>query len=264
MLSINDLSSSSFPPTPIIEKHQGIYVVRDDYLVGGTKSIVLDSFLDKTMNEYVYASPVYGGFQIALSAYCQQHGKKATIVCAQRKKLHPNTIQCIQLGANIIQVPYGYLTVIEKYAREYCLQNQKEKGNTWFIQKIVFGANSPENHLLIAHRMKQVLQQLEKEPNEIWCAVGSGTLLQGILQAVPNHIEVKGVQVGSFISNHLLSLYSNLTLIPYPKSFEYESKYTCPFPSMPNYDLKAWEICCCEYQKKTFQENKIVLFWNVL
>ena len=54
-----------------IEKHYDINILRDDLLIGGTKSILMSSLDNEThINEFVYASPVYGGFQIALSAYC--------------------------------------------------------------------------------------------------------------------------------------------------------------------------------------------------
>ena len=98
-----------------IEQHKGVNVLRDDLLTGGTKSILIPSIIGDDL-EYVYASPVYGGFQIALSAYCQSVNKKATIFCAKRKEMHPNTLKCIEYGAKVVEVPYGYLTVVEKHA----------------------------------------------------------------------------------------------------------------------------------------------------
>lgn len=62
-----------------IEQHKGVNVLRDDLLTGGTKSILMPSIIGDDL-EYVYASPVYGGFQIALSAYCQSVNKKATTI----------------------------------------------------------------------------------------------------------------------------------------------------------------------------------------
>ena len=54
-----------------IEPHFGIKVLRDDLLPGGTKSILMTSIIGEA-EEYVYGSPVYGGFQIALAEYCNQ------------------------------------------------------------------------------------------------------------------------------------------------------------------------------------------------
>ena len=233
-----------------IEQHYGIYVLRDDLLDGGTKSILLEGIEKQypQVIEYVYASPVYGGFQIALSAYCKKKGLKSTIFCAQRKIKHSNTLKCMENGSNIMEIYPGYLSVIEKRAIDYCGKKQN-------IHKFVFGANTSENINKITERAKKVIQQLKREPDEIWVAVGSGTLVKGILQAV-NNSKVYGVLVGAnFEYNH-----PNLTLIKYPKSFEIESRMKVEFPSMANYDRKALELCLSHDRNP----NIDVLFWNVL
>lgn len=228
-----------------IEKHNGVNVLRDDLLNGGTKSILMPTLITNNYNEFVYASPVYGGFQIALSAYCKSIGKKATIFCAKRKEKHYNTLKCIENGANIIEVPYGYLSVVEKHAKDYCLITG--------AKKLLFGAKTIENQLVIANRMKDIINKLGKEPDEIWCAIGSGTLIESILLGTKT-ANVYGVQVGAeYIGKH-----ERLTVLKYPKSFDKLSKFNANFPSMPNYDLKAFELCVKHKQLKD------VLFWNVL
>jgi hypothetical protein len=237
----------SFPI--VIEEHYGIHVLRDDLLNGGTKSILMNHIDKPNITEFVYASPVYGGFQIALSAYCKSVGKKATIFCAKRINKHNNSLKCIEYGANVIEVPFGYLSVVEKTAREYC-HNKKN------VEKIIFGAKSDENKKIISDRVKQVLEQFK--PDEIWCAIGSGTLISSILMTVDESIKVYGVQVGAeFIPD---KEYPNLTIFKYPKSFDKESKIIIDFPSTPNYDKKAFEICLTN----NINSNKKILFWNVL
>lgn len=285
----------------VIEKYKnqtGIYVLRDDLLPGGTKSILIDSLVlnHDDVDEFVYASPCYGGFQIALSIFCKNNNKKATIFCAERKIRHPNTEICIQNGANIVEVPYGYLSVVEKHSREYIRDSTLQKKKSISINskggvlgeplvplKIAFGANSPENINIIASRAKRVIELFSKmygtPPDEIWCAVGSGTLISGIIQAVAEiqvvwttcrkgsccPLKIYGVQVGKEFKG---SNSPNVTILVYPKPFEYASKLKVNFPSMPNYDLKAFELCL-EHNKnksndKNIDENKKVLFWNVL
>jgi hypothetical protein len=233
--------------SPVIQDHYGIKVVRDDLLPGGTKSILMKSIDDPSINEFVYASPVYGGFQIAIAMYCKSVNKKATIFCAKRNIMHANTRKCIEHGATIIEVPYGYLSVVEKKAREYCSGKPA-------THKIIFGAATIENKLLIKDRVLAAISTLGQEPDEIWCAVGSGTLISAILMAVSNKVKVFGVQVGADFKEE----YPNLTIIKYPKTFDKESKLNIDFPSMPNYDLKAFELCLQSKGKGT------VLFWNVL
>ena len=232
---------------PIIKDHYGIKVVRDDLLPGGTKSILLASIDSPHINEFVYASPVYGGFQIAISIYCKSVGKLATIFCAKRNILHANTLKCIEHGASVIEVPYGYLSVIEKKAREYCAGKPA-------THKIIFGASTAENKILIKNRVLEAIKTIGQEPDEIWCAVGSGTLISGILLAVSEKVKVFGVQVGA----EFKEVATNLTIIKYPKTFDKESKLKIDFPSMPNYDLKAFELCIRQ------RGGGLVLFWNVL
>jgi len=227
-----------------IEKYNNINVLRDDLLPGGTKSIFMEHILDSTQSEYVYASPVYGAAQLALSSYCQKAGKKATIFCAQRKQLHPNTQRCIELGANIQQVPYGYLNVVQSRAKKYSEENN--------CQLLAFGLDTELSRSLIAQRTQQVIEHLGYEPEEIWCALGSGVLTEGIL-AGTTHSKIKAVQVGKEYTNK----HSRLEVIAYPKSFEKISTYPADFPSTANYDLKAWEIC-----NQQVNSDK-VLFWNV-
>ena len=227
-----------------IEEYNGIKVLRDDLLIGGTKSILMP-YIIKDAEDYVYASPVYGGFQIALSAYCKSVGKKATIFCAKRKVRHPNTLECLNYGANIKEIDYGYLNVIEKKARDYCEMNGAVKLN--------FGAKDEKNINIIANRVKEVIRFLGKEPVEIWCAVGSGTLLEGILKGSDTAL-INGVVVGKDYSNNN----KRVRLYKYHKSFDKVSNFKADFKSMKNYDLKAFEYC------EKYKHSNDVLFWNVL
>lgn len=227
-----------------IETHHGVKVLRDDLLPGGTKSILMPFIIGQAA-EYVYSSPVYGGFQIALSEYCKHVGKKATIVCAKRQKLHSNTKYCLSIGANIIEVKCGYLSVVEKRAREYAEQSG--------AVKIVFGANTIENKNIIAKRVKEVINEIGNEPKEIFCAIGSGLLVESIIQATET-AKVYGISVGKDYTNK----HERLKVIKHHLGFDKESKFVAGFRSMPNYDLKAFEYCLMN------RETDDTMFWNVL
>jgi 1-aminocyclopropane-1-carboxylate deaminase/D-cysteine desulfhydrase-like pyridoxal-dependent ACC family enzyme len=230
-----------------IDIYNGVYVLRDDLLTGGTKSRFLPSLLDPNYEEFVYASPVYGGFQIALASVCLEIGKKATIFCAKRKTPHRNSIRVKNLGGNVMQVKSGYLSVVEKRARDYC--------EAVGAKKLVFGANDPKAIESISETMKEISNLLGFEPDQIFLPVGSGTLLKGVVKGT-KEAKIFGVQVGKEFEDKVSN---RVAIIKYPKPFDYESKYKSPFPSCSNYDLKAWEIC-----EKMKNKNKRVLFWNVL
>jgi hypothetical protein len=232
----------------LIERHSNIDVLRDDTLPGGTKSTFLHLLLDLKKHYFVYASPVYGGFQIALAAYCKSIGKQAVIFCPKRKTPFINSLKAKEAGAVVYQVPYGYLSNCQSKARDFAAAHN--------AQLLNFGADYPAAINSIAERMQAVTAWLKKEPDEIFCAAGSGTLLKGIIQGTANAV-IYAVQVGADLKLSLQGI-DRVKILKYHKPFEAESKAKAPFPSCTNYDLKAWEYCL-QYKK-----TGSTFFWNVL
>lgn len=228
-----------------IEQHNGIYVLRDDLLPGGTKSVFLGQLLDMSKQCFVYASPVYGAMQIALATYCSSIGKQAVIFCAKRKTPHPNSLKAKEAGGMVYQVPYGYLSNCQSKAKQYAAENNG--------QYIEFGGNCPAALEAISKRMRSITAQLGFEPDVIYTVVGSGTLLKGIIAGTDN-ARIVGVMVGAEYEEPMPS---RVELRRYPKKFEEESNIRSPFPSCKNYDLKAWEHCMID------RPAGKVLFWNV-
>lgn len=224
-----------------IDVYKNLLILRDDLLIGGTKSIFIPHILEKGIKEYVYASPVEGGFQLALS---KNLGKQATIFVAKRNTMHDNQKEILDNGSKVIEVPFGYLSNVESKARHY--SEAENKGR----KLIEWGGSTYVD--LITYRAKQVLKKTGPV-DQIWCAVGSGTLMQGIMAAVPPTTQVYGVQVGAKYSG---KTYPNLHIIEYPRPFKYESKLELPFQSNANYDRKVIEIALEKARGKA-------LMWNV-
>ena len=220
-----------------IQTYNGIDVLRDDLLVGGTKSLLMNQ-LSTSVKEYVYVSPVYGALQIGLSDWCNKNDIKCTIISAKRKNRHPNTNKAEELGSKIIEVPYGYMVVLNKVKRDYLLSNPS-------AMEIPFGLDTEESRDIIAERSK-VLDTYD----EVWCAIGSGVLVEGILRGTTK-VKVKGVVVGKEYHNN----HQRLEIYHYHKPFDKLAKKP-PFPSVRNYDAKAWEYCIKHHTLNTF-------FWNV-
>src|SRR5690554_4982617 len=104
---------------PIVREHDGLLVVRDDLFPGGTKARYLARLFDAA-DEVVYATPAEGGAQTALAECARQAGKRATLFVAKRAKPHPRALLAKRLGAKVYQVRPGYLSVVQKRARDYC------------------------------------------------------------------------------------------------------------------------------------------------
>jgi hypothetical protein len=225
---------------PVVTHHGGIAVVRDDLFPGGTKARFLPVlYLDA--DEVVYASPCEGGAQTALAHTAAALGKRATIFVAKRKQPHDRALEAKRVGAKVMQVPNGYLNVVQARAREYCQRTGAKLAP--------FGVNLPEAIETIAAAARAT----GLEPDEVWCASGSGVLARSLARAWPNarrHV----VQVGrDLTASEVQGATIHKASLPFSKAIQGQP----PFPSCPHYDAKAWQIC------KARHGAGLVLFWNV-
>jgi hypothetical protein len=228
---------------PTIELHQAgaktIKVVRDDLLVGGTKQAAIMSIIDGMQShELVYASPRQGYAQIAVAAACKAVGKRAVLFVAASNQLHDRTRKAQQLGSQIHQVPFGYLSVVQSRARKYCADHGAEL--------LPFGLNQPAMIEAIAAR---ALSLSITPPQEVWSVAGSGTLQKGLQMAWPD-AAFFAVQIGKQPDA------GKAQIIVAPERYEQSAKIKPPFPSCDNYDAKAWQFIV-----KSASDG--ALFWNV-
>ena len=237
-------SSIKLPP-PVIVEHEGIKVVRDDLLDGGTKrrgfNVYVESFPE--VNEWVYASPRQGYAQLSLAYACKDLGKKATVTIPKGEH-YWLTDEAIRMGANIIEVPMGYLTNIQAKAKKYV---EEHEGSAL----VPFGGDHP----IIIEAMKNVALSLNIEPpKEIWTVMSSGVLSRGLQLAWPN-AKVYGVQIGHNTTEREIGRAQTMRS-KYKFNQECKEQDRPPFPSSLTYDSKAWEFI-----KKHASEG--ALFWNV-
>jgi threonine dehydratase len=217
-----------------------VLVVRDDLFPGGTKARFMPVLFEKA-DEAVYASPAEGAAQSALATVAKRLGKRATIFVAARAKLHDRTLEAARIGARVVPVRPGYLSVVQARAREYCARTG--------AALVPFGVDMPEAIALIA----EAARSTGLKPDEVWCAGGSGVLARALASAWPmarRHV----VQVGRELTTARVH---GATVHPYGLDFSRKARSQPPFPSDPHYDAKAWEICTAR------KGPGRVLFWNV-
>ena len=237
-------SSIKLPP-PIITEHDGIKVVRDDLLDGGTKRRGFNVWVESNpdIQEWVYASPRQGYAQLSLAYACKDLGKKATVTVPKGTR-YWLTDEAEKLGCNIIEVPMGYLTNIQSKAKKY-VQETEGAG------LVPFGGDHP----IIIEAMKNVALSLDIEPpKEIWTVMSSGVLSRGLQMAFPN-AKVYGVQIGHNTTEREIGRAKTFRS-KYQFQQECKEEDRPPFPSSLTYDSKAWEFI-----KKHASEG--ALFWNV-
>jgi hypothetical protein len=233
---------------PIVEEHDGIRVVRDDLLAGGTKRRAFNMYVASRpdVKEFVYASPRQGYAQLSLAYACRDMGVKCTVTVPKGKR-YWLTDDAENLGCKIIEVPMGYLTNIQHKARVYCEENE--------AHLIPFGGDHP----IIVEAMCRAGMSLDsikhfEHPKEVWTVMSSGVLSRGLQKAWPN-AKFYGVQIGH-----------NSTEREIGRAETFHSKYKfqqeCkkderpPFPSSLTYDSKAWTFI-------KEHATKGALFWNV-
>ena len=231
-------------PAPVIEEHEGFFIVRDDLLGGGSKVRFADYLIQSQpeIEEWVYgSSPATGYAQISLSCLCRKYGKKAIVFMAERAmdKLHDYQLRAIEEGAIMNWVPNGMLSVTEKRARDYV----QESPNNRRLLPIGF------DHPSVIASVTRVALRCDVRPNEVWTVGSSGTLTRGLQQAWPD-ASFHCVAVGHKGDYGRAKVYH--CEIPFNK----ETKVKPPFPSAPTYDAKAWE-----FMKKYASPG--ALFWNV-
>lgn len=227
-------------PDPVVVEHDGIHVVRDDLAGGGTKARFMVKLFEKA-DEIVYATPAEGGAQSALAWAAKVTGKRATLFVAKRAQPHPRALMAKSLGATVYQVAPGYLTVVRKRAQDYCAATGAVHAP--------FGLNTPEAIQTIA----AAAQSTGLEPDEVWCASGSGVLARSLALAFPKarrHV----VQIGRTLTPDEVA---GATIHIHPLAFGQVCRKRPPFPSDPHYDAKAWEIA------KARRGAGLVMFWNV-
>lgn len=258
---------TAFPIT--VEVHNNVWVVRDD-LIGGTKSIYAGRIIDDhPADEYVLATNPEGTMPIFMAKACAERGKAFTLVTGKRKVLHHNTERVIELGGKVIFVEVNaFLSHLQAVARRHCEGKAVgvEHHTSFDLVRahkqhlVAFGGNYQFAIKSIAERMQQVTHKLGFEPDEIFCAVGSGTLLRGLLHGTL-FSRLIGVMVGQAHTVEEFDPYSagrGLTLLRHPLKYQQRSKVVAPFPANANYELKAWDFCLAHRNA-----DVKTLFWNV-
>lgn len=192
-------------------------------------------------DEVVYASPAEGGAQTALATVAAQLGKRATIFVAKRAKPHARALMAKRLGAKVLQVEPGYLSVVQARARAYCAARGAKLAP--------FGVDMPQ----AITTMAAAASASGVEPDEVWCASGSGVLARSLAMAWPKARRCV-VQVGRELSDADVA---GARVYKSPLGFSQAIKDRPPFASDPHYDAKAWPIL------KRHHGPGIVLFWNV-
>lgn len=228
-----------------LDGHARIKVLRDDLLEGGSKVRIVP-FIVGDAREVVFGGPFCGGAPHALSVWARDAGRKCTLFFAARRDLHRRQKAAIANGASLQFVEPGYMTVVQKRARDYA-----QAAGAMFLP---LGLDVPEGRAALLEFAGRVRQRTGT-PNEVWCATGSGMLAQCLASAFPD-AQIRAIAVGLASRHARQSLAANITMEPSGVPFDRNISAAAPFPICGHYEAKAWRRCASEARGSA-------LFWNV-
>ena len=197
-----------------------------------------DLLTDLGGTEFVFGGPAQGYAQLALAYACRDIGARATYFVAKRNELHPFTAEAQSVGANIVEVPHGRLSVVQARARTYC----EETGATF----LPLGFDLPG----FVSRLTDAARTFPLQPCDVWCVAGSGALSRALHAAWPD-ARHHAVRIG--FEPHPAPEAEQFVA---PEPFAKVAEEPPPFPSCANYDAKAWRFF------SRFAKDGAV-FWNV-
>lgn len=249
----NETAKSNAPwwweAPPIIETHEGVRVVREDLLDGGSKIRFLPHIVGGA-KEIVFGGPFCGGAPYALSVWGRRMGVAITLFYAKRAELHWRQRAAFRNGATLYQVPAGRMAVVQHRARRYAA----DRGALFLpLGFDVKDATDPFEAVMAD------VAASEPSIEEVWCATGSGMLARCLGAAFPR-ARVFGVVVGLRSRNKAQDFPGNVTLVDCPYDFAERCGAPVPFNACANYEAKAWE----QLKARSRAAPGRVLFWNVL
>lgn len=242
------------PPLVVISEQvdkRTFHIIRDDKLIGGTKQRMLQPIIENNpCKEFVYAGPVYGYAQIALSYVTSKLNKKATLFLATHRPRTKLTQKAAKYNPKIVEIgKRARLKDVQREAEEY-VKGKKQEDKVCLIP---FGLGGDKYVNILADQIKKA-NTIEIHPKRMWLVAGSATVLNALYKVYPNtffHV----VQVGKKIWPDQMDLSRTKLYISDQKFWE-TAHIQPPYPTVKTYDAKVWKFVL-----KYGQDGDYV--WNV-
>jgi hypothetical protein len=258
-----------------------VYVVRDDLLPGGTKQRIMEAMFDSEIacrgkaipqggviysaddaaaianlspikndiHEFVYAGPVQGYAQIAISqvaADCKKRGKnyRATLFLENKNK-SALTRRAATYGPKIVEVPRVGLWELRDAAKEYVDDINKKNVNRsdksvpkTHVYLFKLGLFSETCLRILANQIRDAWGDNHR-PHTMWLVAGSATILNSLYLVFPDTF-FNVVQVGKKILPDQINPKKTKLYIS-DERFSMVARIQPPYPTVATYDAKLWK-----------------------
>ena len=226
---------------PIITIHDGVRVVRDDFITG-TKVRGGDCLVSTIKEDTIaYVQPRTGLAGVSLLDVAKRHGKKVRLYMPSSKQISHHQACCIERGADVSFHRIAAMPNLNKIAQE-----DAKKNGFYFVPLGL-------KHKMVTAGLVKVAREIP-EPDEVYTVVSTGVLTRALQIAWPN-AKFTAVAVAR---NMKAGESGKAKIISAPEAFtkSIKEEEMPPFPSIGTYDAKAWR-----YIPKHTGKN--ILFWNV-
>jgi hypothetical protein len=196
-----------------------------------------------------------------VAALCAMHPDLKAIVSypVSNKRPRPSAvIEAERLGAILVPVPSNRIAIC------YAMARRRIEALGGYM--LPFGLECEEAVDAIAD-VAATLDKTVYANGTIVLSCGSGVTLAGLINGLPARPKkLIGISSGrsleailTCLHRHCAQLPSYLELHPAILPYARELIYPCPFPSHPNYDLKAWQYL----EQNLPKLSDPILFWNI-
>jgi len=229
---------------PVVNMHDGVRVVRDDYLVGSKVrgGDCLISSLDSRIDTIVYVQPRTGLAGVSILDVAKRHGKDVMLFMPSSKKISHHQACCIERGAKFQFHRIAAMPNLNAIAKKWA----SERKNAFFVPLGL-------KHEMVTAGIVKTASKI-REPEEVYTATSTGVLTRALQIAWPN-AKFHSVCVSRNMKAGELGIAKPISE---PLAFlQAEKKENLPpFPTIDTYDGKVWKYI----PKNT---DKDILFWNV-
>src|SRR5210317_1197072 len=160
---------------PVVTIHDGIRVVRDDYLVGSKVrgGDCLISSLPDSIDTIVYVQPRTGLAGVSILDVAKRHNKKVMLFMPSSKKISHHQACCIERGCDYSFHRIAAMPNLNLLAKRFAEENE---GHAF----IPLGLKHP----LVTAGFVKVASQIP-EPEEVWTVISTGVLHRALQIAWP-------------------------------------------------------------------------------
>jgi len=229
---------------PVITEHDGVRVVRDDYLVGSKVrgGDCLISSLPEHIDTIVYVQPRTGLAGVSILDVAKRHNKDVMLFMPSSKRISDHQACCIERGARTSFHRIAAMPNLNLIAKKWA----DERKNAFFVPLGL-------KHEMVTAGIVKTASKI-REPEEVYTATSTGVLTRALQIAWPN-AKFTSVCVSRNMKAGELGI---AEAVSEPLAFTAAEKKENlpPFPTIDTYDGKVWKYI----PKDT---NRDILFWNV-